>query len=480
MNMLLSWLGNSTRIPAQDEISVSDAATNRVAASTAPVSSAPFPTASSTGQSGTSEFDAWRLHFKRYALDRGIRASTLGALDRARLIDGLVRLDTRQSEYRQTFFDYLNKHIGRRVEQGRFKLREHQGQLRTLEQTYGIPGSILIALWGLESSFGANQGDQDVLSSLATLAYHGRRKARFEDELLAALIMLEDGSVTADRFQGSWAGASGQPQFLPSTYLDHARDGDGDGHVDIWDSVPDTLASAANYLFNLGWQRNIPWGLEVRLPPGFDYYDARLDQRRLGLEWQYLGVTQVNGEPLPRPKVPASILLPAGHQGPAILVYDNFRVLTEWNRSLHYAFTVGHLADRIDGGGAFNRGPPAGDQALRRSTIQAMQNNLNLLGFAAGEADGMVGRQTRAAIRAYQRDRGLPADAYPTLQLTRSIQGDIVATVQRSLQARGLNPGPIDGAYGKRTRSAIEDYEQANGMRTTGRITPMLWERLQL
>lgn len=437
-------------------------------------------------------FEQWLTELRRSAEGRGISPQTLNAaLADLRPMTAVLEQDGRQREYSKTFFDYLGNSVSAaRIQRGRALLQRHRPLLDELQRQYGVSGPVLIALWGMESDFGANTGSTPVIQTLATLAYDGRRRERFQDELLAALAIIDEGRAAPAQLRGSWAGAMGQPQFLPSTYLQHGRDGDGDGRIDIWGSEADTLTSAAAYLFSLGWQRSTPWILEARLPAGFDHYQARLDVRRSLTDWARLGVLDGDGKALPEADVQASVLLPAGHQGPAILVFENFRVITEWNRSLHYALAVGHLANRIGGAGPLRAGPPPGDQALPSSTVEAMQRQLNALGFDVGEPDGMVGRKTRAAIRDYQRARGRIADAYPTPELTRAIaidagveptpatQRQMVADIQRYLNALGHDAGPVDGAPGHRTGVAIRAYQRSRGLPETGQPSMELHRRL--
>jgi membrane-bound lytic murein transglycosylase B len=282
-------------------------------------------------------FQQWPVQVRRVAEERGISPRTLdAALTDLRPIDRVLKQDARQSEYQKTFFEYLQGSASStRIQRGRALLQRYRTLLDALERKYGVSAPVLIALWGMESDFGAVTGSKPVIATLATLAYDGRRRERFLEELLAALAIIDEGRASPAQMRGSWAGAMGQPQFLPSTYLQHGRDGDGDGRVDIWTSEADTLASTASYLFNLGWRRGEPWIREARLPAGFDHYQARLDLRRSLSDWGRLGVLGGDGQALPDSETKASILLPAGHQGPAILVFENFRVITDWNRSLH-------------------------------------------------------------------------------------------------------------------------------------------------
>jgi peptidoglycan hydrolase-like protein with peptidoglycan-binding domain len=290
--------------------------------------------------------------------------------------------------------------------------------------------------------------------------------------------------------RGSWAGAMGQPQFMPTTFQAHATDGDGDGRHDIWGSVPDALTSAANYLAAIDWRRGEPWGREISLPAGFDAYQARLPLRLSDAQWGARGVRAADGGALTDLGLEGSIVLPAGIDGPAFLVYDNFGVITEWNRSIFYGLTVGILSQRLSGGpGLVGRAPPA-ERRLRRSEVMELQSALNRLGYGAGTPDGMIGMQTRQALRDFQRDRGLVPDAYPgpaTIAALRGqapptgqpgvTQADILA-LQRGLNARGYDAGIEDGLWGEKTRHAFDAWLSDQGLAPGTAPTPALIQRI--
>jgi len=285
------------------------------------------------------------------ASERGISDETLDTALRG--VEPLVRvieLDRRQPEAAGTFISYLSRRVDdRRSSRGQAMLARHRALLNRIYTEYGVPPRFLVALWGLETSFGQNRGGFRVIDALATLAYDPRRARYFRAELLDALRIIDEGHITPDNMIGSWAGATGQMQFMPSTFLRHAVDYTGNGRKDIWGSLPDAFASAANYLSSTGWRTGETWGREVLLPADFDTKLASLDRKKPLQEWSALGVRRIDGTALPRTAMEGSIVLPQGPGGPAFLVYHNFRVLLHWNRSVNYAISVGHLADRIAG-----------------------------------------------------------------------------------------------------------------------------------
>jgi membrane-bound lytic murein transglycosylase B len=334
----------------------------------------------------------------------------------------VIELDRRQPEFMQSFRDYLDKRVTpERVERGRALLKKHRDLLTQVRDTYGVQPHYLVAFWGLESNFGDYLGGFPVIGSLATLAYDERRSAFFRRQLLHALHIVDEGHVAAQRMKGSWAGAMGHMQFIPSTFVRYAVDADGDGRRDIWHTLPDVFASAANYLSSIGWRGDERWGREVRLPDGFDYTLSGLETRRSLAEWHALGVRRADGGRLPRADMEGSVVLPAGHEGPAFLVYRNFRAILAWNRSLSYAVAVGHLADRIVGRGRL-AAPRVEQTPLSRQDVEELQRLLVGLGFDAGTPDGIAGPQTRSAVQAYQAKAGMPADGYPSRTVLRSLR----------------------------------------------------------
>lgn len=339
-------------------------------------------------------------------------------------VERVVALDRKQAEFVQTFGAYLNTRVTEtRVARGEALLQRHQAFLKTLQERYSVPARYLIAFWGLETNFGSYLGDVPTLNALATLACDRRRGDFFAGEFVNALRLVEREALPLERLRGSWAGAVGQTQFMPSSYLAYAVDGDADGQIDLWRSEQDALASGANFLRSLGWKPELRWGRQVRLPLGFPYEFSGLKQKRSLRSWSALGATMNNGDDLPAIDLEASLLLPSGHRGPAFLVYDNFRVIMRWNQSQSYALSVALLADRFAGA------PPlatseALSQRLRRADVQAAQGALNRRGYDAGSADGIMGSQTRAALRAFQLEAGLPADGYPDAATLESLLPD--------------------------------------------------------
>ncbi len=376
------------------------------------------------GETATSGFDIWLDGLRREALAAGISPQTLdAALTGLEPVERVIELDRRQPEFTQTFWTYLaNVVTEERVEQGRAQLARHGKLLRRVYAQYGVPPRYLIAFWGLESAFGRYTGKLPVVASLATLAHDRRRSAFFRAQLLDTLRIIDAGYIPLEKMKGSWAGAMGQLQFMPTTFLTYAVDADGDGRRDIWASYPDIFASAANYLSQIGWRSRETWGREVRLPENFDFDLAHMDVRKTVSDWRALGVRRADGSRLPRSKIEGSIILPAGHRGPAFLVYENYRKILIWNRSTLYALAVGYLADRLEGRGELVAQPPPGERPLKRVEVIELQTLLATLGYNPGAPDGIAGTRTRAAIRAYQKRASLPADGHPSAELLKALR----------------------------------------------------------
>ena len=325
----------------------------------------------------------------------------------------VLELDRKQPEFTLPFTEYYNRRVTpERVARGRALLAEHAAMLRGIERDFGVPAKYLVAFWGLETNFGSYFGDLPVPDSLTTLACDTRRSRFFAAELMDALRIVDAGDVPAARMKGSWAGAMGHVQFMPSIFRRYAVDGDRDGRRDIWGSVHDAMASAANFLRDSGWERNLRWGREVRLPRGFDYLLAGREHKRPLSEWAKLGVTDPSKETLPRLDIPAALLVPSGHAGPAFLTYRNFEVIMRWNRSEFYALSVGRLADEIAGAGPLSRPPPADAIRISRERVLQLQVDLAALDYDVGNPDGIVGPVTRRAVTRFQRQRNMVADGH--------------------------------------------------------------------
>ena len=356
----------------------------------------------------------WQAQAREQGLPDRLIEEVIPAL---RPLARVLELDQRQPEFTSSFADYLSRRVSEtRIETGQRMLESHADLLRRLTHEYGVPGRYLVSFWGLETNFGGYLGDMPTLDSLATLACDPRRSGYFTAELLTALGLLDDHGLAPQEMTGSWAGAMGHTQFMPSNYQRYGRDGDGDGRVDLWRSVPDALTSAAHFLSELGWESELRWGREVRLPEGFDYSLAGRESRRPLRQWAKLGIRTTNGAALPALDLPAALLVPAGHRGPAFLVYKNFDVIMRWNRSEFYAISVGRLADRIIGAGPLASPPPDAPR-LSRATVKQLQASLNAQGFDAGQPDGILGPGTRAAISRFQLAHGMIADGFHSQEL---------------------------------------------------------------
>lgn len=390
---------------------------------------APSPVTTSPAQVGSGELDInqrfahWVADFGTTARAAGISEATLRlAFDNVRFIPRVVEQDSAQPEFTRAVWDYLDSAVSaQRIARGQEKLQQSRPAIDAAATRYGVPAEILVAIWGMESNYGSNVGDIPTIDALATLGFEGRRETWARTQLLAALKILQNRDVDRAQMVGSWAGAMGQTQFLPSNFLAYAVDADGDGRRDIWGSVPDVMASTANFLASARWQAGQPWGLEVRLPPGFDYALADADERRPASAWADLSVQSMNGAPLPA-LADSAILLPAGARGPAFLVGPNFRTILRYNNSTSYALAVSLLAQGLAGGPAVQTAWPRDLQPLSRSQLQALQTALNARGFDSGTPDGTMGPATRRGLRLYQRSLGLPADGYPTLELLQRLQ----------------------------------------------------------
>jgi lytic murein transglycosylase len=328
----------------------------------------------------------------------------------------VLELLDRQPEFTMQPWDYLAALVDeKRIADGRRKLAAHSELLERIEKAYGVERQVLVALWGVETRFGERMGSRPLVRSLATVACIGRRQPFFREELMAVLRILQDGDVPLDHMVGSWAGAFGHAQFMPSTFRRVAVDFDGDGKRDIVGSIPDALASAANYLAKAGWKTGDPWGHEVRLPRKYSGPSGR--RTRLAMaDWRALGLKRVDGRALPGEET-AALLMPAGANGPAFLVMQNFSALLAYNPADAYALAIAHLSDRLRGGGAIQASWPRGEPALSREQRISLQERLSLRGFDVGTADGIIGPRTVDAIKEFQKSKGLTPDGFPTVGL---------------------------------------------------------------
>ncbi len=370
------------------------------------------------------DFDDWLEDLRLEASNNGISQKTLdAALTGLTPIKRVIELDQRQPEFTETFLNYLEKRVtAKRIEKGRLLLNKHHSLLQKIEVRYGIPPRYLVAFWGLETNFGSYLGNIPTVSALVTLAYDPRRGKFFRIQALDALRIIDQGHISASDMKGSWAGAIGQLQFLPSTFLNNAVDGNGDGKKDVWTNLSDVFASGGNYLKNIGWEKGELWGREVQLPVNFDWDLARIDIRKPLSFWTTQGVTRANGQPLPIGDIVGAIVMPQGYSGPAFLVYGNFDVILKWNRSINYALAVGILADRLSGRSQVRHGLKTDNRRLSYKLTFELQQRLNSDGFDAGVPDGIPGYQTRTAVRAYQQQANLPADGYPSVTILEHIR----------------------------------------------------------
>ncbi len=367
-------------------------------------------------------FDAWVKDFRVVALKNNITPAVYDAAFRGvRLNKKVLKSDGNQAEFTLQIWDYLDRAVSPiRVEQGREKHAEFADILSQIVARFGVPAPIILAVWGLESSYGARMGDIDTIEALATLAYDGRRGEFARGQLLAALKIWQNGDNGTERIIGSWAGAMGHTQFIPTSYEAYAVDFIGDGARNIWSRTDptDALASTANYLAEHGWNANRPWGVEVRLPAGFDYGKADLKTKLSAKRWAKLGVVLATGEDLPKANWgKMAMFLPAGAKGPAFLVTANFFVIKRYNNANAYALAVGHLSDRLAGGGEVIAAWPRDLNALSYAEQRELQEQLIRLGFDLGEVDGIIGEQTRQAIRAFQKSVGQVADGMDSQEL---------------------------------------------------------------
>ncbi|MDX2275299.1 MAG: lytic murein transglycosylase [Hyphomonadaceae bacterium] len=444
--------------------------------------------------SGSAGFDAWRTDFARRAIEAGRDRAVV-----ARLLSGLtpdervVELDQRQPEFVSPVWDYVTNRVTDSRVSGGLALKSAIGPtLAQVEERYGVDADIIVGIWGLETNYGEAALSYDAAAALATLAYEGRRRAQFEGYLLALIEMVERGLADQYQLRSSYAGALGQPQFMPDVYLSTAVDWDGDGHRDIWTNRGDVAASIAHYLQDRGWQRGQPVFDEVRLPEGFDYALADGTPRSIA-DWAARGVRRIDGAEWPSDQrnLQSELFLPAGASGPALMLHPNFFVIRRYNASDRYALVVALLARRFEGRAGLATPWPTNLGSLNRDQTLELQTLLNGLGFDAGPADGLFGSNTRRAVRAFQVQAGQVADGFPTTALLQAVRvraGVASASVlpdtpprgldtsgvrelQRLLNRLGYDVGDADGRIGPNTRAAIRAFEARQGMEVRGYAT---------
>jgi lytic murein transglycosylase len=362
---------------------------------------------------------AWVTDFRVRALEQGISAATFDTALRGVAYDAqVIKRDRNQSEFTKTIWDYLDTAVSDlRIENGRKALAKWDSTLTDIEAKFDVNKEVIVAIWGLESAYGTFRGSNSIMNSLATLAYDARRPAFFEGELINALRILQSGDTTPNRMTGSWAGAMGHTQFMPSSFNKHAVDQDGNGKRDIWGDDPtDALASTAAYLKYFGWKKDQPWGVEVRLPDGFDYLLATRSVQKSPGDWAALGIMDMSGNAVADHGL-SSVLLPAGAQGAAFLIFSNFEVIEHYNTADAYVIGVGHLSDRIQSKAAIKHVWPRADRALTYDERIELQKRLTAAGFDTEKIDAKVGPLTVNAVRAFQLSKGIIPDGYPSLRL---------------------------------------------------------------
>jgi membrane-bound lytic murein transglycosylase B len=335
----------------------------------------------------------------------------------------VVDLDSRQPEFSLTYGKYVGQSVTPdRVVKGQQKLAQYRGLLEALQQEYGVPPQYLLSFWGMETNYGSYMGDFTVVRSVATLACMTKRRDFFSNETVQALRILASNHMTSQQMKGSWAGAMGNMQFMPSTFTKYAVDRDGNGKIDLWTSMPDAFASASNFLKGIGFKPGLPAAEEVVLPKGFPLDQADTTIEKPVRAWAAMGVKRAGSGPLPPSDEPSAIILPAGWRGPAFILYPNFKAVMNWNRSTLYALAVSLLAQQIAGGPPVMQPPPEDDQPLSHDTVVDMQTRLAKLGFYTDETDGLLGPKTRSAVRLFQKQAGLPADGHPTPEVVARLQ----------------------------------------------------------
>jgi membrane-bound lytic murein transglycosylase B len=370
------------------------------------------------------DFQAWVARFWPTAKAAGITRQTYDLAFKGMTPDPkVVEAANFQPEYVKPIGEYIDRVVSdKRIETGKTKLVENKALLDAIEKRYGVDRHIVVAIWGVESNFGTQPGDMNVIRSLATLIYTGTKAKFAKPQLIMALKILQHGDVSYEAMNGSWAGAMGHTQFIPTTYQSYAVDYDGDGKRDIWNDVPDALASTASYLKVSGWRPGESWGYEVSLPKGFNPAKVSEATSKTLADWGKLGLVRANGAPYPRPSDRATLFAPAGTNGPAFLVLNNFRAILHYNVAKSYALAVGHLSDRLRGEGTFVHSWPTDETHLSFDQRMELQRLLVAKGLMTGDPDGVIGPATLEALKTYQRANKLPVDGFPSQTLLQMLR----------------------------------------------------------
>ena len=367
-------------------------------------------------------FEEFLDQVRKTATEQGVSKSTIDkAFFELTPRPSAIASDKAQAEFNQNFWHYVNKRVNKvRLNNGKDTLKNNTSLLTKASEKYGVPTYVIVAFLGLESNYGNYMGSESLIRSLATLAYDQRRSKFFTRELIAVLKLMDKKTIPFDA-TGSWAGAMGAVQFMPTNVIAYGVDANNDGKVDLWNEKADIYASAANFLNKLGWKKGEKWGREALIPKNFNYQLTGLNNEKTVNEWAALGVRRGNNSNLPKSNFKASLIVPMGHKGPAFLVYRNFDAIMGWNRSILYALSVAYLSDRLNGNAKLSA-KTIDEPLLSKEDIMQIQNTLNLLGYDTGTPDGMAGSKTRQATRKFQSDIGLTADGYVGYELFQQLQ----------------------------------------------------------
>ena len=367
-------------------------------------------------------FEDFLVQIRQMATEQGVSKATIDkAFFQLSPRPEALKEDIKQPEFNQNFWSYVNKRVTQtRLNNGYDTLKQNSSLLNKTTQQYGVPAYVLVSFLGTESNYGHNTGSHNLIQSLATLAYDRRRSNFFTRELIELLKLIDKNKIPMDA-KGSWAGAMGAVQFMPTSVQAYGVDANKDGKIDLWNDKEDIYASAANFLKKNGWAKGEKWGREASIPKNFDYKQTGLGIKKSVNDWAKLGVLRANRNRLPNSNMKASLIVPMGHRGPAFLVYRNFDVIMDWNHSVLYAISVGYLADRIKGSGKLIA-KPIDEPLLSKDNVLTVQQTLNLLGYNTGVPDGVTGPKTRSATKQFQSDIGLVADGYVGYELFQQLQ----------------------------------------------------------